>query len=153
MKRTCLLACLGLACSGGERLIPTEMDASVMDSMPEETPSFTVIAPVDGDVYAGSTVTVTGTAKHLDAIAIAGQSVAVIEGAFTRAIELEEGRHTIMVSAPGAGEVSISVIVDLTPPVLEILSPPRGAFLESTSSVIRVEGRATDAVSGIDEVR
>jgi hypothetical protein len=92
---------------------------------------------------------------HLDEVDVGGVRVPVIEGAFVSPVILEgEGEHEIVVSAVDAGEQRIAVRVDLAPPMIEILSPRRGAFFDaSDGDLIRIEGRVTDSVTSIAAVR
>ncbi|MEM4539797.1 MAG: Ig-like domain-containing protein, partial [Candidatus Korarchaeota archaeon] len=70
---------------------------------------------------------------------------------------LAEGTHTIEVKAVDvAGNIATSTVtvgVDVTPPLIEILSPSKGSVLSVTK--VNVTWKGSDALSGIDhyEVR
>ncbi len=155
MKRLlALLASVGFACSGADPLVPVPpgaADAGVPTDAGAPPPAmFTIAAPHDGELLLEPQVEVRGTATGLTRITIAGVETAVVDGAFSSLVLLDgEGHHEIEVSATGAA-VRIPVDVDLSPPLLEILSPSRGAFFDAREgATIHVEGRAVDAVSGI----
>lgn len=150
-----------LACSGDPSLIEipdasppvTTQDAGTSpakDAGDAPDPSFTILSPIDGTLIGEEEVEVRGTAIDLNEVVIEGAAVPVIEGEFSRVVALEgEGPHTVIVFGAGAGEQQVEVLVDLSPPDLSIVDPPRGAFIDTNGlDKIRVTGHVSDAVAG-----
>jgi hypothetical protein len=112
--------------------------------------SIGVQTPIAGELFAQKGVMVKGTTQGLTALDINGQTIEV-SGAFEHTVVFpQEGNHAITLQAQGLPPLVIPIQVDLTPPTLELTSPQRGTFLEQgAQDELLVQGRATDAVSGI----
>jgi len=77
------------------------------------------------------------------------------EGFFTHTAELGDGTHTIQITCSKDGQVSktdgISLVVDTTPPIVDVVSPRDGRISSSTVEVIaRVGGAKTVKLDGVD---
>lgn len=99
-----------------------------------------VTRPTAGAVLGSSVVEVEGT-TNAESVTIDGSVVEVVDGRFVGVVELGEGGNLIVVQAEDLEE-SIPVTVDSLAPVVEILSPAPGSFVEG--NVIEVVGRAVD---------
>ena len=113
-----------------------------------------VYQPEIGEVIKAATVRAKGDTEGLEKVEVNGQVVVVTGDSFKVDLTLPEGRQTITVVAEGLDPVYIEVFVDHTPPVIEVDSPVRGAFLVAgESDEIVVEGRVVDVGTGVSELK
>ena len=113
---------------------------------------FSVTTPLQGAVLGMREVAVTGTHATAQAVNVNGDSVPVMGGRFSVTLNLDEGTHVITVSDLSS-TVDIDVMVDLTPPSIEIGSPSYGAHIDSAqTTAVGVVGSSSDEFSGVAEV-
>ena len=115
-------------------------------------PTLTISAPAQGDLLADLPVVVQGTVQDASDV-----SVTVNGTAATRTLDawqvsfasLPEQKNTLTVVATDAARnqssTALDVILDLTPPVLDVASPPTG-FL-TNAATIDVSGTVADATA------
>ncbi len=93
-------------------------------------PSLTVTSPEDGLVTNNGAVFVSGRTDSDATVTVRGERVTVSGGAFTKQLQLGDGRWDIVVNATDAAGNSahrtVTVTVDLTPPRLTIEKPEGG---------------------------
>lgn len=115
-----------------------------------DDPWFTITAPTDGSLTTNAEIEISGEAGDLAEVTVDGASVPVTNGRWQTYRTYAEGAHEIVVAAATLPSQVISVQVDLAAPTLEILDPPRGAFIEADGTDrIRVTGRVSDTGSGV----
>lgn len=117
--------------------------------------SLEVSTPISGELFAQKGIMVKGTARGVSTLVINEQEVEVVDGAFEHtAVFRQEGDHVVTVQAQGLPAVTVPIKVDLSPPVIEITSPARGTFLEQgVQDQVQIQGRVSDTVSGIQELK
>ncbi len=91
--------------------------------------SISITTPSAGEYFGSKNVMVTGTATGVTSVTINGLPVPVANNAFSYNVTLGEGPQNITASTEGLPNAVVPVLVDLTPPALDITSPPRGNFL------------------------
>ena len=116
--------------------------------------SVEVSSPLPGTIITTPAIPVQGKASGMDSVLVNGAKVEVVDGAFRHNVPTAgEGDLSIVVEAEKLPKLLVPVVVDLTAPILEISSPPRGAFLvQGQQDRITVKGVATDVATGIKEV-
>ena len=120
-------------------------------------PTVQIGAPANGAVLGSGSVTVSGTATDnigvVDVnITNGGSTSASVSGnSFTATLTLAEGAHTITATASDAAgnsaSQSVDVVIDLTAPTVDILSPADGATLMSSPVEVRFTATNPQAVS------
>jgi hypothetical protein len=111
-------------------------------------PLVVITAPNNGDIIATGSVTVVGSLDDLSIsqVDINGAQVSVTGGNFSHTVSLDDGDHTVTVTATDAagnvGNKEITVTIDTTAPVVTITNPLEGAKY-STSSVT-IQGTVND---------
>lgn len=106
-----------------------------------KAPELTIVSPEDGERTNSETMTVKGTVndKHLDTVTVNGQEAAVLDGAFSHRILLEEGENAIEVVATDTignkAAETITIFADYTAPEIFNLTPNEEQFLETGQSV------------------
>ena len=116
--------------------------------------SIEVETPTPGELITDEAVTVSGSASEVDAVTVNGQRVPVEAGRFEAQIPLtSEGPQPLTIQGGELPPLQIPVVVDWTPPIIQISSPSRGAFLVAgQDSAIQVQGQAVDIGAGVREV-
>jgi len=132
----------------------------VIEAQDIEAPIVTITAPSQGD-YLGSSVTVTWTSSdddgidHFEIRADDGTWIDVGTDQSYAFDSLDEGAHVVWVMvfdiSDNQGNDSVSFTVDITPPMLEIISPVSDALVQSTS--VTVVWSSSDSVSGISNAQ
>ncbi len=90
--------------------------------------SLQVDSPLPQAIIDRQVVQVFGQADGIDTVKINGTEVDVEDGAFSRNVPATtEGPMQIVVEGEGLPAITIPVIVDLSPPVVVVNEPPRGA--------------------------
>jgi len=101
--------------------------AIILDTIP---PLLTITSPPDGLYTRDTAVFLSGRTEDVATVTIDGARVNVVRGSFAKELTLAEGRWDIVVRATDdAGnyqERTITVTVDITPPVLSIDTPAGG---------------------------
>jgi hypothetical protein len=112
-----------------------------------------ITTPTPLQLFSSSPLTVTGSVGDPNATVTVGGVIATLNGtSFSAAgVVLQEGTNLLTASATdtasgGIGSDSVSVILDTTPPVVQINSPITGAVV--TSPQIDVTGGVNDMVTG-----
>lgn len=135
---------------------PAALNVSyTVDTVP---PELTVQTPAEGEVTDQSSVTVSGTVQDLTSgvksVTINGQAVTVSGVGYSGAVELTEGQNTIVVQAVdqlgNQSQVTRTVYLDTSPPVLTMIYPVDGAFVKTSS--FSLTGTAVDIGSGLASV-
>ena len=103
------------------------MLAVLLDTIP---PTLVITSPEDGTRSSDGAVFVSGRTDMDAQVTINGVAVVVAQASFTRQLQFGDGTHDIVVRAVDeAGNEAyrtVTVIVDLTPPILVIEKPPSG---------------------------
>lgn len=152
------LLCLSglIACddptSPGTELTPTGGSATPTGGTPGTSSGLSVTAPMQGAIFGVKDVIVTGAHPSAQMVTVNEQSVPVVGGQFSVTLTLNEGTHILSVT-DSSSTINIDVMVDLTPPIIEIGSPSYGAHIDSSlSTSVAIIGSASDALSGVGEV-
>lgn len=135
-------------------------DTSTVTVVDTSLPSINITEPANGAKLNTTNVTVAGTVSDNTVTSVEvlvdglSQGNATLNGtSWTKSLIMTEGAHSIAANATDASGntalASVSVIIDTTPPVINITSPANAATLNSTS--INVTGTASDA-NGISSV-
>ena len=115
-------------------------------------PQLAITSPSALDLFATSTIQVTGTIDDAHAsVVVNGITAAVVNGVFTaNNVFLREGNNLITATginaAGGVSSASVSVVLDTTPPTIRIDSPTDRGIL--TSPQVIVTGLVNDVVTG-----
>jgi hypothetical protein len=114
-------------------------------------PSLAIGSPVDGAIFNHTTILVEGTAEAGNIVTVNGQEVPVgVYGKFNATLELDEGVHEIVaVGTDAAGNSvmdSVSIEIDLRPPILLVSNPYDGIWTNEAS--IFVDG-TTEAMAKV----
>lgn len=148
---------IGVSACGDEGSPRTELTPMGGQSLPSTggmvvtDSGLMVTAPLQGAIFGSKEFTVTGTHPTAVMVTVNEQSVPVMNGQFSAMLTMNEGTHTITVS-DSSKTIMIDIMVDLTPPVIEIGSPGFGLHLDSAQNqTVAVIGNATDALSGVTE--
>jgi len=113
-----------------------------------------LLGPADGLLTRQAGVPVTGTTESNASVRVNGQGVAVIAGNFSATVPLVEGNNTILVfAADEAGNtatITRTVVLDTTPPILELQSPRDGSYTNIRETTVsgRTEPGAKVMVNG-----
>ena len=117
-------------------------------------PVITLREPQGQPITSAASVRVEGTVSDLSptTLTIDGTQAAVgADGGFSADVPLGEGEQTIALVATDSvglvGTLELSVIVDRTAPVVQVVSPQEGAFVSNLPVV--VEGTVTDLPGGL----
>jgi hypothetical protein len=117
-----------------------------------------ITGPADGSFVNATTIQVSGRVEGTDTLEVQGNDVDAVGGEWSTQVSLSEGEHTVTASTDGDSD-SISIVVDTTPPQIQLSSPDRGAFVavETVPSnpadrIVTVSGRVEDAGSGAQSV-
>ena len=135
--------------------VPEEPQEEPADE-PEPEPeirSITITAPVDGERVPVRRIRVRGTAENLSRVSVNGQSTEVVDGEWERFLLLDEGEVLIEATGDDAEPDSVTIVVDLSPPDIVIVTPERGTFVNrETDDTVLVSGYATDQFSSVTSV-
>ncbi|MEW6684279.1 MAG: Ig-like domain-containing protein [Nitrospirota bacterium] len=123
-------------------------------------PEVTIATPGEGSAVSTPSVTVAGTITDLHpgsaTVAVNGGAPVALpqdSGSYSTSVTLEDGPNTIRVDAIDAagnvGSLTRSVILDVTPPVVQLTAPAAGTSL---TGVITITAEASDALSGLARV-
>jgi len=110
--------------------------------------------PAEGLLTRLSEVPVTGTTESIASVRINGLGVAVIAGNFSAMVPLVEGNNTISVfatdEAGNSATITRTVVLDTTPPILELQSPRDGSYTNIRETTVsgRTEPGAKVTVNG-----
>ncbi len=113
--------------------------AVVRDSQP---PVLTVTDPAPGTVVPGATITLRGTASdpHLDRVEVNGVRAQLAAGAWSLAVNLQEGNNDFAVQAfdsvANAATAAVAVSRDSQAPAVTIAQPAEGAHLNAQSVTV-----------------
>ena len=118
----------------------------------QEPPALILLEPSDGDRIDGSSVHVVGLVEPGCAVYVGNQEIAVVNGQIDTHLSLLEGAHVIQVKAvDDAGNVrmvEIPIVVDTTPPSLDVIVPSNG--FRTPSATVTISG--TVSVGEVTEV-
>ncbi|HUG74074.1 MAG TPA: carboxypeptidase regulatory-like domain-containing protein [Acidimicrobiia bacterium] len=113
-----------------------------------EPPAVTLTQPADGALLGAPAATVTGTVVDdvgVRLVTVNGVEASVAEDIFTADVGLNEGLSQIVVVATDRfgreATAAVSVILDLTPPLLSITHPNDGHLVNSAEVAVRGEVR------------
>ncbi len=147
----------------GNESSPSDSAALVHDT---EAPVITIDQPTDGALINADTVTVSGAvqdAQTIQEVTILVNALpvtaAVSQGTYSRQVVLEEGQNTLEVQATDSNGQSgtsgvITVTVDLTAVVVEILTPADGALVAVAQQLLTgtvSDVRITEALLYLNE--
>lgn len=135
-------------------------DSSTVTVIDTIIPSVTITQPANGAKFNTTGITVSGTVSDTTVASVevlvdnVSKGNAVLNNtAWTKALTLAEGSHTITAkakdSANNTASTSISVIIDITAPTVSITSPANNANLNTSN--VGITGTASDA-NGITSV-
>jgi hypothetical protein len=121
-------------------------------------PAVALAGPTEGQVFAGSPISVTGTASDANGVTgvtVNGQPATFSGGAFSATVALTPGANTLTVAATdaagnsGQAVVHVTLQTDTTAPVVTITGPADGATVNDAA--LTVTGTATDdgAITGV----
>ncbi|UCD84959.1 MAG: VCBS repeat-containing protein, partial [Deltaproteobacteria bacterium] len=135
----------------------TDPPVSVNITVDHTAPSVTITAPTSGAYFCTSTVIVSGTASDLissiSMVKVNGITAAGGESWTVTLTGLANGSNTIIATAYDKANNSafsppVNITTDTLPPVVSILSPTDGGYVNSTT--VTVSGTATDDIgSGV----
>ena len=114
--------------------------------------SVTISSPLQGSLFDGTTVKVTGTVNESGTTVQVNGVAAIVTGSnyAVSNVPLREGVNLITATATDAkgnsGTASTSVTVDMTPPTVSVFLPKDGSTV--TTQQIAVTGMVTDIVTG-----
>jgi hypothetical protein len=101
----------------------------VLDTTP---PELTILTPEDGMITNDPLVYVSGKVDEEVTVTIDGVAVSTFRGGFSKDLSLEEGTHQLLIEATDpAGNIQaalVTVMVDVTPPILVIEKPSSSDF-------------------------
>lgn len=111
-------------------------------------------APLAGDLIDRPVIAIAGTVEGADTVRINGEVVTATGGSFAHNLRvMAEGPVEVIAEVAGLPPLRVPVTVDLTPPIINITQPPRGAFLrEGQDDTLEVIGTARDAATSVTEV-
>lgn len=105
--------------------------------------------PEQGGYVNKSRVRISGTAENVDKVSVAGKKADVIAGEFEAFVNLDDGAHTVSVTARDATE-TVDFTVDTVAPTIVLDAPARGLFVDGEQAgEVVFEGLATDEGTGL----
>jgi len=129
----------------------SDTDTSQTVTIDTTPPTIQITSPADGSFTNQTSVEVQGTVSdaNLDTVTVNDVQVTVTDGSFTAQIDLPDGDGDKTITATATDVVghessdSIAVILDTTPPQIQITQPVDGSWTNQTS--ITVTGTVSDA--------
>ncbi|MCD6506783.1 Ig-like domain-containing protein, partial [Candidatus Poribacteria bacterium] len=129
----------------------TQTDTSQKVTIDTTPPTIQITSPADGSFTNQTSIEVQGTVSddNLDTVTVNGVQATVTDGSFTAQIDLPDGDGDKTITATATDVVghessdSIAVILDTTPPQIQITQPVDGSWTNQTS--ITVTGTVSDA--------
>jgi hypothetical protein len=111
--------------------------------------SLAITSPTEGSIVDEARFRVRGTAEGAREVDVNGQSTGVFNDEWDVLIDFEEGPATV--TAEAGGEVAtVDFYVDTTAPVIDLVSPERGLFIdEADSPEVTFAGQVVEEGSGI----
>ncbi len=104
--------------------------------------------PTNGQLFNTREIRVQGIHPNASEVLVNGTSVPVVSQRFNTMIALEDGAHVLVVSS-GEDVISVNIVIDSTPPQVQITEPEYGTHLDSNdSSLVTIIGVATDGDNG-----
>ncbi len=97
-------------------------------------------APVDGQRFSYSPIRVEGVSTGADWVEVQGERVPVVGGRFETLVDLVPGEQEVRVEGPRGGWDSVTVVLDLEPPLITISRPGPFVDLEPVPIEVSVEG-------------
>jgi hypothetical protein len=110
-------------------------------------PTITIDQPPNGTITNQTPIAIVGTVTGENVtVTVNGIAAPVVTNQYSAQLPLSEGTNTITAvatNASGTASAQIAVVLDTTPPVVTLASPPDGAL--TTSTLVLVSGTVVDA--------